>query len=195
MKPLCNLHSNLPALSLSISFGLSAARQGQVCVPQSEQEGARCEGEGGSRSGKPGRLHRQAEEAPGGERAGSAGGGEGESRGCPKNEAWLVSRIPLSVLCVVSAEKLKQYKLLYCFLWCAATSSRCMYTQCHLILALTFLCGQSWPEHPTVSRDQESITTFLPIFMALNKLKLDKSEKLTLAWWHPRGIVVNTVVD
>lgn len=40
------------------------------------------------------------------------------SPGAAGVQAGLVSRIPLSVLCVVilSAEKLKQYKLLHCFL-------------------------------------------------------------------------------
>lgn len=49
-----------------------------MCVPQSEPQGAGGQGAGGTRSGKPGRRHRQTEEDPGGERAGSTGGREGE---------------------------------------------------------------------------------------------------------------------
>lgn len=56
---------------------LSAAGQGPTRLPQSEPEGAGGPRARPPRPGEPRRLHRQAEEDPGGESAGAAGGREG----------------------------------------------------------------------------------------------------------------------
>lgn len=56
------------------------AGQSQESVPQSESKGAGGQGARGTRSGEPGRRHRQTEKDPGGARAGSAGGRESTLR-------------------------------------------------------------------------------------------------------------------